>query len=108
MCESKKIKAEQVIIKMPVTRQWWELSHDDIEITKKLGEGAFGEVSMGIYRPKPDIKIKVAIKQVREYLFSFATLNLDSKKHFYSSWSVLNGVISLFMCIEVFDFVLDT
>ena len=36
-------------LKVPVTRQTWELAHDDIECTKKLGEGAFGEVYFYIY-----------------------------------------------------------
>lgn len=49
---------------MPICRQWWELSHTDIETTKKLGEGAFGEVSLGIYRPSRGPKIDVAIKLV--------------------------------------------
>ena len=33
-------------LKHPVGKQSWELKHSDIECTKKLGEGAFGEVSL--------------------------------------------------------------
>lgn len=33
--------------KTPIQKQSWELNHDDIECTKKIGEGAFGEVSLG-------------------------------------------------------------
>lgn len=37
----------KVIMKHPVERQKWELMHEDVEMTKKLGEGAFGEVWKG-------------------------------------------------------------
>ncbi|EFP10154.1 hypothetical protein GCK72_007133 [Caenorhabditis remanei] len=42
-----KDKQVKVVIKTPVERQKWELSHEDVELTKKLGEGAFGEVWKG-------------------------------------------------------------
>uniref|UniRef100_A0AC34GA20 SH2 domain-containing protein n=1 Tax=Panagrolaimus sp. ES5 TaxID=591445 RepID=A0AC34GA20_9BILA len=32
-----------VIIKTPIGRQKWELLHDNIQVEKKLGAGAFGE-----------------------------------------------------------------
>ncbi|KAI6193509.1 Tyrosine-protein kinase [Aphelenchoides besseyi] len=50
------------IIRRPVVRQSWELMHEDLEITKKLGEGAFGEVSFGRLRLPSGTKIDVAIK----------------------------------------------
>jgi hypothetical protein len=37
----------EVILTTPIMRQGWELTHDEVEVTKKLGEGAFGEVSLG-------------------------------------------------------------
>lgn len=40
-------KDVRVIMKHAVERQKWELSHTDVEMTKKLGEGAFGEVWKG-------------------------------------------------------------
>lgn len=40
-------KEVKVVIKNAVDRQKWELMHEDVELTKKLGEGAFGEVWMG-------------------------------------------------------------
>ncbi|TKR94802.1 hypothetical protein L596_009041 [Steinernema carpocapsae] len=56
------VKAFDVILKSPVLRQPWELSHDDIVVTKKLGEGAFGEVSKGTLKLKNGTKVDVAIK----------------------------------------------
>lgn len=37
----------KVVMKRAVERQKWELLHEDVEMTKKLGEGAFGEVWKG-------------------------------------------------------------
>lgn len=49
----------------PIRRQFWELEHDQITIHKKLGEGAFGEVSSGVMKFKKGMKtVQVAIKQV--------------------------------------------
>ena len=53
-----------VILKKPVPRQPWELSHADITVTKKLGEGAFGEVSLGKLNRMDGRQVPVAIKQV--------------------------------------------
>uniref|UniRef100_A0A915EIQ3 Tyrosine-protein kinase n=1 Tax=Ditylenchus dipsaci TaxID=166011 RepID=A0A915EIQ3_9BILA len=58
-------KEINVMIKNPINRASWELAHDDIEITKKLGEGAFGEVSLGRLRSRTGSKIDVAIKQAK-------------------------------------------
>ncbi|KAI1724003.1 protein tyrosine kinase domain-containing protein [Ditylenchus destructor] len=54
-----------VSLKTPINRQLWELSHDDIQITKKLGEGAFGEVSLGTLRRSSGETVNVAIKQAK-------------------------------------------
>jgi len=54
---------DQVILRSPVLRQQWELTHDEIEVTKKLGEGAFGEVSLGrLTRRHNPQSVDVAIK----------------------------------------------
>ncbi|KAK0403108.1 hypothetical protein QR680_016720 [Steinernema hermaphroditum] len=55
-------KYAEVSIKTAVLRQPWELSHDDITVTKKLGEGAFGEVSKGTLKMKNGVVVNVAIK----------------------------------------------
>ncbi|KAI6185931.1 Tyrosine-protein kinase [Aphelenchoides besseyi] len=56
---------DQVILRNPILRQPWELSHDDVESTKKLGEGAFGEVHKGKLRLKNGQKVDVAIKMAK-------------------------------------------
>ncbi|KJH42372.1 SH2 domain protein [Dictyocaulus viviparus] len=55
-------KANEVILRTPIIRQNWELSHDDVELTKKLGEGAFGEVHMGKLKLRNGRKVDVAVK----------------------------------------------
>uniref|UniRef100_A0A1I7TBA6 Protein kinase domain-containing protein n=1 Tax=Caenorhabditis tropicalis TaxID=1561998 RepID=A0A1I7TBA6_9PELO len=35
------------ILKTPIVKQDWEIEHSQVELTKKLGEGAFGEVWKG-------------------------------------------------------------
>ena len=37
-------QSKEILIKTPVARRPWQLDHADVECTKKLGEGAFGEV----------------------------------------------------------------
>ncbi|GMT18382.1 hypothetical protein PFISCL1PPCAC_9679 [Pristionchus fissidentatus] len=50
-------------LKTPVGRQRWELNHEDVTPTKKLGEGAFGEVHLGVWRTRGKRgEMKVAIK----------------------------------------------
>lgn len=50
----------------PIRRQYWELDHEMIQIQKKLGEGAFGEVAAGIMKFKKGGKVvKVAVKQAK-------------------------------------------
>uniref|UniRef100_A0A0M3IEH0 Tyrosine-protein kinase n=1 Tax=Ascaris lumbricoides TaxID=6252 RepID=A0A0M3IEH0_ASCLU len=52
------------VLKRPITRQPWELSHDDITLVQKIGEGAFGEVHRGqlrlAARRQADVAIKIA------------------------------------------------
>ncbi|KAJ1357030.1 hypothetical protein KIN20_015047 [Parelaphostrongylus tenuis] len=63
------MKSEDVILRNPIARQSWELSHDDVELTKKLGEGEFGEVHAGKLRLKNGSKVSVAVKLAKlDYL----------------------------------------
>ncbi|CAI5441826.1 unnamed protein product [Caenorhabditis angaria] len=53
----------QSILVNPIYRQFWELSHDDITLTKKLGEGAFGEVKKGTLKINGGAsEVEVAVK----------------------------------------------
>ncbi|GMT33341.1 hypothetical protein PFISCL1PPCAC_24638 [Pristionchus fissidentatus] len=53
----------KVSIARPTTRRSWQLDHADIESTKKLGEGAFGEVHKGTLKMKKGgKKVDVALK----------------------------------------------
>ncbi|XGW01712.1 hypothetical protein V3C99_014101 [Haemonchus contortus] len=55
-------RANEVILRTPILRQNWEHSHEDVELTKKLGEGAFGEVHMGKLKLRNGRKVDVAVK----------------------------------------------
>ncbi|CAJ0930331.1 unnamed protein product, partial [Mesorhabditis belari] len=52
--------------KTAIGRQPWELNHVDIECTKKLGEGAFGEVHKGKLKLKAKLEVltKEQIKEI--------------------------------------------
>ncbi|CAB3408984.1 unnamed protein product [Caenorhabditis bovis] len=54
-----------VILRSPVNRQSWELSHDDVLLTKKLGEGAFGEVWKGTLNRNGEPSVQVAVKTAK-------------------------------------------
>uniref|UniRef100_A0AAF5DHA6 non-specific protein-tyrosine kinase n=1 Tax=Strongyloides stercoralis TaxID=6248 RepID=A0AAF5DHA6_STRER len=51
-----------VIIEKPIPKKIWELSHESITTTKKLGEGAFGEVCLGVWTARNNQQYKVAVK----------------------------------------------
>ncbi|EYC26400.1 hypothetical protein Y032_0010g1134 [Ancylostoma ceylanicum] len=55
-------RANEVILRTPILRQAWEHAHEDVELTKKLGEGAFGEVHMGKLKLRNGRKVDVAVK----------------------------------------------
>ncbi|CAI5451559.1 unnamed protein product [Caenorhabditis angaria] len=53
---------ESSLLINPIYRQFWELSHDDIVLTKTLGEGAFGEVKKGTLKTLNGTVVEVAVK----------------------------------------------
>lgn len=63
-CTKKSITgAIEVIIRRAIPRSEWQLEHDEVQSTKKLGEGAFGEVHKGILKLRRcGKKIEVALK----------------------------------------------
>ncbi|KAI6219538.1 Tyrosine-protein kinase [Aphelenchoides fujianensis] len=57
---------DQTVLRHAVQRQDWELQHDQVECTKKLGEGAFGEVHKGTLKLKTGgPKVNVAVKMAK-------------------------------------------
>ncbi|CAD6195594.1 unnamed protein product [Caenorhabditis auriculariae] len=56
-------KVSNAVLKTPVLREPWEKSHADVQLIKKLGEGAFGEVHSGkicIDGSSVDVAVKLA------------------------------------------------
>lgn len=62
---SKEPIKKMTVLKTPVPKQDWEIEHSQVELTKKLGEGAFGEVWKGRITLKNGKVEDVAIKSVR-------------------------------------------
>uniref|UniRef100_A0A914P044 Tyrosine-protein kinase n=1 Tax=Panagrolaimus davidi TaxID=227884 RepID=A0A914P044_9BILA len=52
------------ILVTPIGRQKWELRHSDIELTKRLGAGVYGEVNRGKMKRK-NYTVDVAVKSAR-------------------------------------------
>ena len=68
------------ILSNPIIREQWQLKNDDIALEMKIGNGNFGEVYRGIYKPT---KKTVAIKTCRD------TLSDDQKKKFLQEGRIL-------------------
>lgn len=70
----------QCILSTPIIREHWQLKNDDIALEMKIGNGNFGEVYRGIYKPT---KKTVAIKTCRD------TLSDDQRKKFLQEGRIL-------------------
>ncbi|VDM40416.1 unnamed protein product [Toxocara canis] len=57
-------KVKNAILLNAIKRAPWELKHEDINLKKKLGEGAFGEVHSGKYKLPSGRVVDVAVKLV--------------------------------------------
>ncbi|KHN79635.1 putative tyrosine-protein kinase kin-31 [Toxocara canis] len=55
-------KVKNAILLNAIKRAPWELKHEDINLKKKLGEGAFGEVHSGKYKLPSGRVVDVAVK----------------------------------------------
>ncbi|CAB3404843.1 unnamed protein product [Caenorhabditis bovis] len=103
---------DDVMITKPVLRQHWELDHENITIVKKLGEGAFGEVSMGQLRLKRLNKsVPVAIKQakldkvtkeqIKEFMSEARMMRQFSHPNVVRFYGVAAGSEPLYMVMEL-------
>ncbi|KAK3094991.1 hypothetical protein FSP39_008824 [Pinctada imbricata] len=70
----------KTILKSPILREQWQLRNDDISLEMKIGNGNFGEVYKGVYKPK---NLVVAVKTCRD------TLSDDQRKKFLQEGRIL-------------------
>ncbi|VDI62338.1 tyrosine-protein kinase Fer [Mytilus galloprovincialis] len=70
----------QCILSNPIIKELWQLNNDDIALEMKIGNGNFGEVYKGLYKPKNQV---VAIKTCRD------TLSDDQRKKFLQEGRIL-------------------
>ncbi|KAK2171480.1 hypothetical protein NP493_1060g01042 [Ridgeia piscesae] len=73
-------KKSEVVLKKAIRREEWELSNNDVTLGQKIGNGNFGDVFRGIYKPTGG---EVAIKTCRE------TLSEEAKKKFLQEGRIL-------------------
>ncbi|VDK19651.1 unnamed protein product [Anisakis simplex] len=84
--------ASGAILKNAISKPKWILKNDSIRMTKKLGEGAFGEVYLAEFVPDNGKLIKTAVKTMREHCTRDARLKFMKEARIMRKFSHPNIV----------------
>ncbi|CAA19511.1 Tyrosine-protein kinase [Caenorhabditis elegans] len=106
---------KDVFLIKAISRQAWELDHDNIEPLKKLGEGAFGEVMMGTMKFRKGGKsVQVAIKQaklsnltkeqIKEFMGEARVMRSLSHPHVVRFYGVPRRRVNVALCRSLNEF----
>ncbi|GMR54171.1 hypothetical protein PMAYCL1PPCAC_24366, partial [Pristionchus mayeri] len=105
-------KAYPCFLKTPVGRQRWELNHEDIQTTKKLGEGAFGEVHLGVWKThgkRGDVRVAIKLakldnltkEQIKEIMREARLMRLFECDYVVRLWGVAAANEPLMIVMEL-------